>query len=498
MSIPVTLLTFNKRENSTLKPSTAQISGGSTLDCLLMDNTSLMNPTFKLNVGGNPVGFNYCYVPSFERYFFINDWTYETGFWYASCTCDVLASWKTEIGAGTHYILRSASAYDGSISDDMYPAKMSGIEEISTPVQGNPFSWLSDHSYILGIVGEAPSNDYQVGSLVYYHMDETALRYFVGWLMDNIDDWSGLDGEYSQGVMKALINPMQYIKSCIVMPVAAPPADSIHRPTSIRFGYYTCSMSGVGRIAMLLASSPMAYETDLITVPKHPSASTRGSYLNCQPFSEYTFHFGPFGNIPLDPMVLNRNDEIFMSLAYDLTSGICRCVLKGNDETDDILFNGSASVGVSINISQVFVDGLAMQQATTDSVFSMANSFVSGVAGVAMGSVMSGIGGLVGIAQAATTGIQDATRLSFPIVSGLSDGGSFLPYHDTWNIYLLFKYYQIVDENLTELGRPLCSPRQINTLSGYILCSGADAIIPGTHDEAQKVNNYLNSGFFYE
>ena len=282
------------------------------------------------------------------------------------------------------------------------------------------------------------------------------------------------------------------------MPVAAPPADSIHRPTSIRFGYYTCSMSGVGKIAMLLASSPMAYETDLIPVPKHPAAATRGSYLNCQPFSEYTFHFGPFGNIPLDPMVLNRNDEIFMSLAYDLTSGICRCILKGNDETDDILFNGSASVGVPINISQVFVDGLAMQQATTDSVFSMANSFTAGVVGVTAGSVMSGISGLVGIAQAATTGIQDATRLSFPIVSGLSDGGSFLPYHDTWNIYLLFKYYQIVDENLAELGRPLCSTRQLNTLSGYVLCSGADAIIPGTQDEVQKVNEYLNSGFFWE
>ena len=218
MSIQVTLLTFNKRENSTLKPSAAQISGGSTLDCLLLDNTSLMNPTFKLNVGGNPVGFNYCYVPSFERYFFINDWSYDKGFWYAACTCDVLASWKTEIGTGSHYILRSSSDYDGYISDNMYPAKMSGVEVRSDPVEGNPFNWTDNHSYILGIVGEAPSNSYQVGSLVYYHMDETALRYFISWLMDNIDDWSGLDGEYSQGVMKALINPMQYIKSCIVMP----------------------------------------------------------------------------------------------------------------------------------------------------------------------------------------------------------------------------------------------------------------------------------------
>ena len=54
------------------------------------------------------------------------------------------------------------------------------------------------------------------------------------------------------------------------------------------------------------------------------------------------------------------------------------------------------------------------------------------------------------------------------------------------------------DENLTELGRPLCQIKQINTLSGYILCSGADAVIPGTQDEVQKVNGYLNSGFFWE
>ena len=47
MSIQVTLLTFNKRENSTLKPTAAQITGGSTLDCLLLDNTSLMNPTLR-------------------------------------------------------------------------------------------------------------------------------------------------------------------------------------------------------------------------------------------------------------------------------------------------------------------------------------------------------------------------------------------------------------------------------------------------------------------
>ena len=491
MAITVTLYSFTKRENSTKQPS----SGGTDYSCTLIDDTSLMNPTFKLEIGTNPIGKNYAYVADFNRYYFIKDIRSYQNFWYISCECDVLASFKSEISAGQHYVLRSSHSYDGSITDNMYPAKAVAYEQTSSPAEGDPFDWSANHSYVLGIVGEAPSGTYQIGSLVYYRMDETALTYFMGWLMNNVDTWSGLNGEYSQGVQKALINPMQYIKSCMVLPVAPPDAaeEALHRPSSIKFGYYSCSMSGIGKLACVLASSPMAYETDLVPIPKHPLASTRGSYLNCQPFSSYDFHFGPFGDIPLDPMVLNKNSNIFMSLAYDLTSGLCRLVLKGNEAlNDEILFNGSAQVGVNINLSQVYVDGLAQTKVETDAVFSMAGAVANGIAN------MNPVSALVGVGQAATTGIQDATRLDYPLVSGLPNGGALLSFHDTWNIYLLHKYYDIVDEDLTELGRPLCTYAVISTLSGYILCSGADCQITGTQEESQKVNGYLNGGFFYE
>ena len=491
MAINVILYSFSKRENSTKQPS----SGGTSYSCTMIDDTSLMNPTFKLSIESNPIGKNYAYVADFNRYYFVREIRTYQNFWYISCECDVLASFKSEIAAERHYVLRSSHSYDGSITDNMYPAKAVAHEQTSSPAEGDPFDWDSNHCYVLGIVGEAPSNSYQIGSLVYYRMDEAALRFFMGWLMDNVDTWSGLNGEYSQGVQKALINPMQYIKSCMVLPVAPPTAaeEAVHRPTSIKFGYYSCSMSGVGKLVCVLASSPMAYESDLIPIPKHPLASTRGSYLNCQPFSSYDFHFGPFGDIPLDPMVLNKNSNIFMSLAYDLTSGLCRMVLKGNEaSTDEILFNGSAQVGVNINLSQVYVDGLAQTKVETDAVFSMAGAVANGITN------MNPVGALVGVAQAATTGIQDATRLDYPLVSGLPNGGALLSFHDTWNAYLLQKYYDIVDEDLTELGRPLCTYAYINTLSGYILCSGADCEIPGTLEESQKVNGYLNGGFFYE
>ena len=90
------------------------------------------------------------------------------------------------------------------------------------------------------------------------------------------------------------------------------------------------------------------------------------------------------------------------------------------------------------------------------------------------------------------------TRLNYPTVTGKGDSGCYLPFYDTQNLYLTSKFNLIVDENLAEMGRPLCEVRQINTLSGYILCANADAIISGTADEVKKVNDYMNSGFFYE
>lgn len=491
MSVTVTLYSFTKRENSTKQP----VGSGTDYSCVMLDDTSLMNPTFKLSIASNPIGKNYAYVSDFNRYYFINDISTYQGFWYISCECDVLASFKSEISAGQHYVLRSSHSYDGSITDNMYPAKAVAHEQTSSPAEGDPFDWTSNHSYVLGIVGKASADMYQIGSLVYYHMDETALRYFLEWLMDNVDQWSGLNGEYSQGVQKALINPMQYIKSCMVVPVAPPDADSQHRPSTINFGYYQYSVGGAayGKVACLLASTPMAYESDIILISKHPLAATRGSYLNCQPFSSYDFHFGPFGDIPLDPMVLNKNSNIFMSLAYDLTSGLCRMVLKGNEAlTNEILFNGTAQVGVNINLSQVYVDGLAQTKVETDAIFSMAGAVANGITN------MNPVSALVGVGQAATSGIQDATRLDYPIVSGLPNGGALLSFHDTWNIYLLHKYYDIVDEDLAEWGRPLCTYAVISTLSGFILCSGAHCQITGTQEEAIKINGYLNGGFFYE
>lgn len=498
MSITVTLYSFTKRENSTKRPA----SGGTDYSCIMIDDTSLMNPTFKLSIASNPIGKNYCYVSDFNRYYFIKDIRTYQNFWYISCECDVLASFKTEIGSGSHYVLRSASSYDEKISDMVYPASTQVIENLnyadipSGASSGDPMNWTNGHLYILGVVGARDEVAFQIGSLFYYMMNESALNHFIKYLMNNIasgtDPWGQIaTSEYSEGVQKALINPIQYIKSAICLPINMP--DTGLAVSAIKFGYYNYDVPSNDTVKLVGgAVRTLEKEDASITIPRHPQAATRGSYLNCQPFASYTLHYGPWGDIDLDPVLVNGNTKLKCKLTYDLITGIGRLLVQGNEFPHRTFFNGSAKVGVDINLTQVYKDALSYEAATTSGIFG------SVAAGAALGASTNPLESLAKGLGFASSAVQDMTRLSYPTAHGIGDGGSFLAYFDTYNLYLLSKFLYIVDENLAEIGRPLCQTKVINTLSGYILCQLADAQISGTADEARKINDYMNTGFFYE
>ena len=311
--------------------------------------------------------------------------------------------------------------------------------------------------------------------------------------MDNVatsgDNWAGIaTTEYSEGVQKALINPIQYIKTCFYMPINANNSDVFgNNVGSVKFGYYSWNvLSGSNVVCKKLRTDTVVRtkETAYISLRSHPQAATRGAYLNCQPYSRYTLHFGPWGDIELDPLLLRGNNKIKIETLYDLASGNARLLVTGNVITANILFNGCAKVSVDVNLSQVYKDALGYESALTNQIFTQ------------MGAAIRG--DIPGILGAGTAGIQNMTRLDYPTVKGLGSGGSYMAYYDDHDLYVLSRFNNIVDENLEEIGRPLCQTKVINTLSGYILCDKADAQITGTQAEAQKINEYMNAGFFYE
>jgi hypothetical protein len=89
----ITLYVNNSEKNKIGKNLTNDFS----LSGTIRDVTNIINPVIliELNEIGN---YNYCYIPSFKRYYFITDITViRTGLFAISLTVDVLESFKTDI-----------------------------------------------------------------------------------------------------------------------------------------------------------------------------------------------------------------------------------------------------------------------------------------------------------------------------------------------------------------------------------------------------------------
>ena len=76
MAFNVRLYSLSKRDNSTKRPE----GEGTLLACKILRGSSMMNPVFEFDFGtendGNPVEYNYMYIYRFNRYYFIEDWTF--------------------------------------------------------------------------------------------------------------------------------------------------------------------------------------------------------------------------------------------------------------------------------------------------------------------------------------------------------------------------------------------------------------------------------------
>ena len=124
MSFTVDLYEFQKRHNSTRRPSggTVPFSG------VLREGSSLITPTigFEFASDASPMSnswnlhFNYAYIDKFKRYYWITDWAYEGGLWYATMKVDVLASYRPQILAADAFV-----AYDETTNTDLVDSRLS-------------------------------------------------------------------------------------------------------------------------------------------------------------------------------------------------------------------------------------------------------------------------------------------------------------------------------------------------------------------------------------
>ena len=472
----VNLYTFAKRENSTKQPAA---NTATAFTCVLKDASGVLAPTIKLDPTiGNPRSYNYAYIADFGRYYYVRDWTYYRGEWEASLEVDVLASWKTQIGSTTLYILRSAKStlWNKSVVDNKYPT-LGPTQHLQVDT-GNTGPWGS-MSYVIGTTGDATNSSVTtIGGVNYFCCDQPVATAIFQWLSGHginsyLHDLDNAFNHFADDLFLATYNPMQFITTVKFFPfsVAAFPGAG-----NFVIGKVDYSISYMHTFSWPVQKfGPYTF-----TIPKHPQIATRGDYLSISPYSDYVFEFQPYGRIELDGAQLAKADTLSYTMYVDMVSGDSLLYLSASGAnsyyTDLGVYPGK--VGTEIQIAQITSN--ITQTAVTESF-------------KAVGAAMTD--NWFGVADAA---ISAATDSKFHgSVRGAE--GSFLSSDLSNSIPRLHLYYkEVTDAYPTLLGYPVCKSSKISSAGAFMICATGDVAFAGTSEEHKAVASFLTSGFFYE
>lgn len=464
--IKSTFYKFDKARNSTKRPT-----GGTNIQIELKAPTDLINPTIVLHYEGTPHGFNYLHIPDFAKYYFIKSWRWMNGLWECDCTEDVLATWKDEIGGSVQYVLRASNTYDTDVADSYYPSK-------GDVIKYTRYSTTQDHypkvfekgAYVVGIINDDTKG---VGAVHYYVFDQKAFNKFLGVLMGNTD-WLGTIDEISVALQKCLMNPFQYVVSCVWLPANLIPVSSV--VTDLPYGWWNLP----GQHAGVLATNSMLTYTFTFEIPKHPNAADRGRWLNNSPYSTYELYLQPFGTIPIDSTKVYNETTLTAKITADPSTGVAICNVSAGDTS---IYECSGIVGVPIQLAQMAVDYVSAAMGAVNTV------------GSTVGAAMSG--NVAGAITTAVSGIADsAIKATIPQMQTSGANGSRV---FTWPLPRLTSAHVIpVPDNNEHWGRPLCRRVRISDIPGYVMCADPDIEFPGTSIEQDGVRSYLAEGIYYE
>ena len=488
--------TFEKKVNSTKKPSgtaALQVDGNLIMPC------SILHPVVqikRLAADATPEAYVYAVIAAFNRYYFVRDWLWVNGLWEVHLDCDVLASWKTEIGDLSEYVLRTdsnTSDYNGFITDTIYPATTD--YEIDEYSMTSAFTDdITSGCYIVGIISGGSTN--AVGAISYYAMNSSQFGYLKQKLFsdDNLEimgiinsGGQALVTDLSQEVLKTLYNPFQYIASCMWFPFGTSAITGKTGVNSIKIGWWDYPLAGF----LLYAQRITFAESGTFT--SHPQSVSRGYYLNFAPYTTRTL-IGRFGTVAIDPAIYNMMSSIGIDYVLDLITGQCRAeIFIDTYDTPPrgiVIAQRDFLLGVPIQIAQVGTDYLGVA-------VSAVNTAKAALPAAAMGMITGGVGGAIGAGlMAGASGIYNTLQSAMPQVETGGTNGSFLA--PAIHTKVLSTFYKIVDENIEHVGRPLCETRVLKNLSGFIKCAEGDHDIACMLEEKEAISRFLTSGFFWE
>ena len=147
MAFTISLFKTNSENNRVVKTLTdeKQLSGE------LRNQTSVLNPSIRIESADNISTYNYAYISEFGRYYYITDIvSVRTNCWVVSLRCDVLMSYKDEI-QGLNVILDNTQ--ETGLSNYLSSPNWVSLVKTKTDIKSFPSGLSEQGEFILITAG---------------------------------------------------------------------------------------------------------------------------------------------------------------------------------------------------------------------------------------------------------------------------------------------------------------------------------------------------------
>lgn len=445
----IVLYHFSKRKNSTKRPT----GQGTEVPCLLKSATTFQNPVFILQKPMNDM-LQFNYAKWADHYYFIDSTTsINAGQTEIICTEDVLATYKNEISNYTCFIERSINQTTLA-NDTMYiPTNDWILSTRNVSHKEKIMTSTYSQQYIIRVVSRTGVASY------YINGDQ------LNNLLDYMYTESNFTDVITDAITKLMFDPFKYIVDLKWIPFVES-AFKNNNNEAIQLGFWDSGVMAkrIDEDTVVNFSYSFAFDNPLYAI-------TDFRYYSSS-FSNYFIKLPFIGVVALNPYKIDESVNALYQ--FDATSGLCNVFLQSKK----VVF-ASYQFQLSVPV-QIGYASTNIAQLTT--------SAVSLVSAGLQGNIAHGI----------SSGIDAGRSITAPEVSMLGTIGNISNILN--NQILEFNSYACtsMDPDGASEGYADGNTRKISTCSGYLRCRNASIEISGFTGDQEAVNNYLNSGFYYE
>lgn len=435
----------DKRINSTKIPT---LSEG--VSCVLKSGTSVENPTFILQ-GVAPFDWNVAYCETFGRYYFVNDVTYVESTYEISCSCDYLASYKSEILNNSMYVTRSSNVtnFNRYLIDTMFPT--TSIPTISQSTATLPTSTVG--SILCCFIGNGENS--------FLSLHPATFKAVTKYLYSS-DYLNGLNTilETPSDVKKEIVRPQDYLQSAIWIPFDVTDGT----PTQIVLGYVSTSYSGRD-----VEKGEVFTHTISLVVPHHSESDTH-KYMLYEPFTQYILTLPFIGTTRLSSKELSDIDNLTIKYSVDINGAIFVTVKAGSI----LLFTATGNCGAPVSYSSRSTNVIGTVSSAIGAAFSFATHNILG----GLSAIESGITSIAPTVE--TSGGSGGTMVGSNVIA------------------LRAIFANQPNRDYANFGYPVCKKISLSGLSGFLQCERAAVRCSATENGKAIINDFLNGGMFIE